>query len=133
MAGATENLSPVLANIATRLTTALDSLPGRMVVGAGLGAGQDALGATYEVRFVGRQAVLWAPVGPHNGVAAVSVDGGKEVPIDTYSGQELCSRPIFTTPNLAYGHHTIRVRVTGKKNQASSWATVGADALAFAR
>jgi hypothetical protein len=90
-------------------------------------------GATYEVRFVGRQAVLWAPVGPQGGVAAVSVDGGKEVPIDTFSSQAHCSRPIFTTGKLAYGHHTIRVRVTGKKNQASRWATVGADALASAR
>jgi hypothetical protein len=88
-------------------------------------------GATYTARFVGRQAVLWAPVGPHNGVAAVSVDSGKEVPIDTYSSQTTCSRPIFTTPQLANGHHTIRVRVNGQKNQAATQATVGATALTF--
>lgn len=43
VAAGAEDLSPALANIATRLPTMLDSLPGRMVVGAGLGAGQDAL------------------------------------------------------------------------------------------
>ncbi|WP_148588916.1 right-handed parallel beta-helix repeat-containing protein [Streptomyces sp. WAC01526] len=90
-------------------------------------------GAAYVARFVGRQAVLYAPVGPHHGVAAVSVDGGKEVSIDTYSSHAHCSRPIFTTRKLTNGPHTIRVRVTGHKNEASSRATIGADALAFAR
>ncbi|MDX3764065.1 hypothetical protein [Streptomyces sp. AK02-04a] len=90
-------------------------------------------GAAYDASFNGSQATLYAPVGPGNGIAGVSVDGGNEVAIDTYSSQADCSRPAFTTRVLPYGHHTIRVRVTGQKNEAASATTIGTNMLAYAR
>ncbi|MFD8396738.1 hypothetical protein ACFV2N_48360, partial [Streptomyces sp. NPDC059680] len=90
-------------------------------------------GATYVAHFRGRQAVLWAPVGWHHGIAAVSVEGGRPAYIDTYSSRASCPRPIFTTAKLAPRHDTISVRVTGGRNQAFRGAAVSVDALPSAR
>lgn len=49
---------------------------------------------------------------------AVSVDGGEEVMVDTYSAAR-DSKTLYTSPMLELGEHTLKVRVTGQKNPAA--------------
>jgi hypothetical protein len=89
-------------------------------------------GNTYQVSFEGSQATLFASVGTENGIAGISVDGGPETYVDTYNSSYDCSTPVFVTPQLVNGEHTITVEVTGYENAASSGANIGANRLEVA-
>ncbi|MCX4748164.1 hypothetical protein OG455_22065 [Kitasatospora sp. NBC_01287] len=74
------SIAPSLAAIATRLPTALDSLPGRMIVGAGVGAGQDAL---FDGGNVNLLDVLSGAIGGAAGKGkGAQVDGDSLSPAD---------------------------------------------------
>ena len=86
-------------------------------------------GATATFTFTGTQLALLSVMDTGNGKAAISVDGGAEKTVDYYpssglrSGEDL----MFTTAKLAKGTHTVKVRVTGTKNAASSGTYISID------
>jgi hypothetical protein len=82
-------------------------------------------GSYAQVRFVGEQVVLYGKIQQGGGIAAISIDGGPETLVDCYYPQlphHATSQPIvpiYLSPILAPGPHTLKVRVTGTKNPSS--------------
>ncbi|RYZ43487.1 MAG: hypothetical protein EOO71_03245 [Myxococcaceae bacterium] len=83
--------------------------------------------STYVVRFNGTQAKLYGSVASHHGIATVSVDGGAAVDVDFYSATRQEQKLLWTSATLASGAHSLTVKVTGRKNSASSGYTLNAD------
>jgi GH43 family beta-xylosidase len=86
-------------------------------------------GATATYTFTGRQLALLSVRDVGNGIAAISVDGGAEQRYDFYPVNRIRVGEAlnYLSPKLAYGTHTVRVRVTGEKNAASDGAYVSVD------
>jgi mannan endo-1,4-beta-mannosidase len=89
----------------------------------------DATGATYSLTFTGTRAKVYFTVAPHHGIAAVSIDGAPESTVDLYRATRAEQQALFTSPVLAAGSHTVRVRVTGTRNAASTGTVVTADRI----
>ncbi len=87
----------------------------------------DVTGSTYSVTFNGTSLRIFGARAPYHGIAAVSVDGGPESDVDLYAPTRADQALLFTTPTLANATHTVRVRVTGRKNPASTEFIVNAD------
>ena len=83
----------------------------------------------YTFEFSGQQARLYASMAPNGGIAAFSIDGGAETYFDTYAASRVDDVFLFATPTLGNGTHTLKVRVTGLKNPASSGYNVAADRM----
>jgi len=83
--------------------------------------------AYYQVPFNGTQVKLYGGQAPAHGIAAVSIDGGAEVAIDTYSAARKDDVLLWSSPVLTAGSHTLKVRATGTKNASSSNTFVTAD------
>jgi lysophospholipase L1-like esterase len=83
--------------------------------------------ASYQVPFNGTQVRLFGGKAPSHGIAAVSVDGGAETLIDTYAAARADGVPLWSSPVLSAGTHTLKVRATGQKNASSSNAFVTGD------
>ncbi|SFJ53935.1 Glycosyl hydrolase family 26 [Paenibacillus sp. UNC496MF] len=84
----------------------------------------------YQVTFSGTKIKLYGSKDAHHGIAAVSIDGGAETNVDFYAATRADNTLIWTSPTLAAGNHTLKVRVTGTKNAASTWTVVTADRVA---
>lgn len=85
-------------------------------------------GAYYQVRFNGTQAKIYTTTDPKHGIAAVSVDGGAEVEMDTYAPLPRANGVLkYTSPVLAEGPHILKVRVKGTKNPAAADTYIVAD------
>jgi O-glycosyl hydrolase len=84
-------------------------------------------GDDYQVQFTGSQVKVYAAVAPNQGIAAFSVDGGAETNVDLYASSRTDQVLQWTSPSLTPGTHTLKVRVTGSKNPASSYYYVPAD------
>ena len=77
-------------------------------------------GDIASMTFIGTRATIHGIVGPDDGIAAVSIDGGAEQPVDFWAYSRLGDRAIFTSPVLSNGQHTLSVRVTGTKRSAAT-------------
>ncbi|CAH0145064.1 hypothetical protein SRABI98_00641 [Microbacterium sp. Bi98] len=85
------------------------------------------VGATATLTFSGTQAAFFAVKDANEGRVGVSVDGGPEVIIDLYSASRIGAVSVFTTPILASGTHTLKVRALGTKNGSASGTYVVID------
>jgi mannan endo-1,4-beta-mannosidase len=83
--------------------------------------------ASYVVAFEGTQVKLYGSAASHHGIASVSIDNGAAVDVDFYSATRQDQKLLWTSPTLAAGAHTLTVRVSGRKNAASSGYTINAD------
>jgi hypothetical protein len=86
-----------------------------------------AVNANYQVRFNGRQIRLYGAKANNHGIAAVRIDNGAEVNVDFYAATRSDNTLLWTSPMLAVGQHTLRVRVTGTRNPSSSGNPITAD------
>jgi GH43 family beta-xylosidase len=86
-----------------------------------------ATGATATFTFTGTQLALLSVRDTGNGTAAISVDNGPEQRVDFYSAIRVGESQNYLSPKLAYGTHTIRVRVTGERNTASTGPVISVD------
>lgn len=84
---------------------------------------------SYTFQFNGEQARVYASMAPNGGIAAFSVDNGGETYFDTYAPSRTDNVFLFSTPTLANGMHTLKVRVTGLKTAASTGFNVAADRI----
>ena len=71
--------------------------------------------------------------GPDAGIAAVRVDNGPEVLVDTYGDTFKVQEVLFTASGLADTEHTLTIRATGDKNPKSSAAKIFVDAFDVAK
>jgi len=87
-------------------------------------------GDRAQVRFQGRQVVLYARVFESGGIVAVSIDDEPETLVDCYYPQLPHHAtiqpmvPIYRSPLLPPGPHKLKVHVTGDKNPASRGKTI---------
>lgn len=78
-----------------------------------------------HVRFHGKQVVLYARISERSGIMGVSLDGGPETLVDCYYPQlphhatVQPVAPVYRSPLLTSGPHTLKIRVTGDKHPAS--------------
>jgi hypothetical protein len=72
---------------------------------------------TATIRFSGTQIKLYSNESSNYGVAAVSIDGGPETNVNLFfappRGISKGDVPVYTSPSLDAGEHTLRVRNTG--------------------
>jgi GH43 family beta-xylosidase len=87
----------------------------------------NSVNANYQVRFNGTKIQLYGAKANNHGIAAVRIDTGAEVNVDFYSATRSDNTLLWTSPTLAAGNHTLRVRVTGTKNASSSNTHVTGD------
>lgn len=91
--------------------------------GAGWGHGGDSYSnqtdAYYRLKFSGTSVKLWGAKDPKHGIAAVSIDGGPEQEVDLYAPVRT-NQYFYVSDVLVPGEHTVKVRVTGRKNAAAS-------------
>jgi hypothetical protein len=78
-----------------------------------------------QVRFHGKQIVLYARISERGGIMGVSIDDGPEALVDCYYPQLSHHAtvqpvaPVYRSPMLTSGQHTLKIRVTGNKHPAS--------------
>lgn len=77
--------------------------------------------------FVGTAVKLYGAKDPAYGIAAFSIDGGAELNVDAYAAARAEHALLYTSPTLPKGTHTLKIRVTGNKNTASSGTAVAVD------
>jgi hypothetical protein len=80
-------------------------------------------GCTVEMAFQGREIALIHKIGPDCGVAEITIDGAPAplAPrIDTYGRDVHWNAVTPLAKELAPGRHTVTIRVTGEKHNASS-------------
>lgn len=74
----------------------------------------------YQLTFTGTQAKIYTEKNSYLGIFAVSIDSGTEQMVDAYNSSRIDNTLLYTSPLLASGSHTIKVRLTGTKNVSSS-------------
>jgi len=83
-----------------------------------------------QVRFHGKQVVLYARISERGGIMGVSLDGGPETLVDCYYPQlphhatVQPVAPVYRSPMLESGPHTLTIRVTGDKQPASKGTVI---------
>ncbi|MFC7614993.1 RICIN domain-containing protein [Actinokineospora soli] len=83
-------------------------------------------GATATYTFHGTKATLFGTKAPTSGKIAVSVDNGPETVVNLHNSVRVDGVSVFTSPALADGRHTLRVRITGEAGAAGggTWGNV---------
>lgn len=87
--------------------------------------------AYYKVRFNGTLIKLYGATANNHGIAAVSIDNGRETYVDFYSANRADNVLLYTSPVLSRGQHTIKVRVAGTKNIKSRGTVITADRVSI--
>jgi hypothetical protein len=82
---------------------------------------------SVTISFTGTQIKLYTGERSNRGIAAVSLDGGAETNVDMYAAADAGNVLVFTSPVLASGTHTFKVRVTGTHDASSSGTIVCID------
>jgi FtsP/CotA-like multicopper oxidase with cupredoxin domain len=85
--------------------------------------------ATVYIPFYGVRADWITKTAPNRGKAVVRVDGGGPVTVDLYSATSLYQRQVWTSGDLTYGWHVVKITRAGTKNSRSSGTQIGIDAV----
>jgi hypothetical protein len=92
--------------------------------------GVDASGTEYMTfAFVGSELQFYGVKDPRNGIGAASIDGGTETKIDFYAAVRAGDTLLYSSPVLAQGSHTFKLRVTSMKNASSAGTTITVDRI----
>jgi hypothetical protein len=87
---------------------------------AGTNSWNNVTGQTVTVTFTGRQITFFGVRDPQHGIGAISIDGGPESTVDFFAASRAGNVQMFTSPMLASGTHTLRLRVTGTRNTSAT-------------
>lgn len=79
--------------------------------------------------FTGTSLKYYSTKAGNIGIAAFSIDDGQEQLIDLYQANKADQQLVYEINGLTPGSHTLKVRVTGDKNQAASDCCVVADKI----
>ncbi len=85
--------------------------------------------AYAQYTFTGEVFVLISDRDQFRGIAEIIVDGTPIGTADLYSAVTKYQQPVYTSPELTYGTHTIRIRPTGTKNASARGSYVSVDQL----
>jgi GH43 family beta-xylosidase len=91
--------------------------------------GSTQIGATATIAFTGTQIALLSARDAGNGIATFSIDGNPPAYADLYAPIRQGEQPIYASPLLPVGPHTLRVQVTGTKSGASGGHAVSLDRI----
>jgi len=72
------------------------------------------------VAFTGTQIRFYGVRDPRHGIGMVSIDGGAETAVDFFNATRQGNSLLWTSPVLAAGAHTFRLRVTGTGNPSAT-------------
>lgn len=86
-------------------------------------------GASATLAFTGTQATWYGPKYRDFGIANVFLDGQLQGSVDLYSSTLQSRQSLFTVSGLSNTAHTLRIVVTGKKNNSALNVAVGVDAF----
>jgi hypothetical protein len=70
--------------------------------------------------FTGTQIQFYGATSSDGGIGAFSIDGGAETNVDFYTATRFGNVLLYTSPVLASGTHTLKLRVTGTKSPGST-------------
>ncbi|HEX6686296.1 MAG TPA: glycoside hydrolase family 2 TIM barrel-domain containing protein [Candidatus Limnocylindrales bacterium] len=87
---------------------------------AGTNTWSNVTGNTATLTFTGTQLRFYGVRDPRHGIGAVSIDGGPEVMVDFFNATRQGNALLWTSPVLAAGTHTFRLRVTGTRNASAT-------------
>jgi hypothetical protein len=88
-----------------------------------------ARGGAVCIPFWGASLDWIAKTGPQMGIALVSVDGGAPVQVDLYSASTKYQVSVWSTGDLAYGLHWVKIARSGTKNPNSTGTALTIDAV----
>ena len=74
----------------------------------------------YQVRFFGTQVKVYSKTSNNQSIVKISIDGGTETNVDTYSPSVQYQTLIWASAVLTPGQHTLKVRASNTKNASSS-------------
>ncbi len=86
-------------------------------------------GATLTFPFHGTSLRYYSTKNQNIGIAAFSIDDGEETEVDLYQPNKADQVLVYESGTLQPGTHTLKVRVTGKKNSAASDCVIVADKI----
>ncbi len=87
------------------------------------------MGAALTFRFTGTSLKYYSTKNRNIGIAAFSIDGGAEEEVDLYQSSKQDQALVYEAKSLQPGTHTLKVRVTGKKNSAATDCVIVADKI----
>ena len=88
-------------------------------------------GAYATASFTGSKAWIYGTHDSGHGIMEVWIDDQKVADVDTYRPSRKLPALLYTTDDLPYGEHTVKMVVKGEKNPASRGRAVGLDFLAY--
>lgn len=86
---------------------------------------------SVTLSFSGTQISYYAVRDSGHGIAAVSIDNGPETSVDLYAASRAGNQLVWTSPTLAQGSHTFKIRVTGARQASSAGLYVTVDRVAI--
>ena len=86
--------------------------------------------ASVTINFTGLDFTLIGDVGPHQGEAKITVDGGTPLYLDCYTSIPLYNQVLWTTGCLPPGNHTVIIEWTGQKQPSAAASRITVDAVA---
>ena len=84
---------------------------------------------TATIRFVGTRARFFTVTADNHGKIGLSIDGGEETVVDTYSPQRHVRVMCWESPVLERGEHVFRCRVLGEGNEQTRYFWINVDAV----
>ena len=86
---------------------------------------------SVTLAFRGTRISLYGAKASHHGIGMVSIDGEAETRIDYYAATRADNQLLWTSPLLQLGQHTLRLRVSGAKNPASTSTVITIDRVSI--
>lgn len=80
-----------------------------------------------SVTFTGASATLYGTRGPDHGIVEFAVDGGAWTRVDLYAATPAVGAPLYRTPTLAAGPHTVMMRLTGGRGSVATGTAAALD------
>ena len=84
-------------------------------------------GTNASFTFTGTKAWIVGTLDPSHGIMEVWIDNEKVTEVDTYKPSRSVSQIIYSTDDLEYGEHTVKVVVKGERNSSSRGNAIGLD------
>jgi O-glycosyl hydrolase len=78
------------------------------------------VGQSASLTFTGRRAWVIGRKSPSGGIMSVTVAGAQRFEVDTYAPHVTAQEVLFSTETLAEGRHVLTLRVTGRRDAAST-------------
>ncbi|MFF7994611.1 hypothetical protein ACFZDG_33135 [Kitasatospora xanthocidica] len=97
--------------------------------GSGLDHWSNTTGAAAGFTFTGTELTYYGSQTPNNGIATVSTYGGPAVDVNLYASAKRLGLPVYTSPVLATGTHTVTLTVSGRTDPRSTDSYVSLDAF----